>query len=355
MKIAIDLTPLYGRKWTGVELYAIDLYRSLMKCGYDVVPIFHAQNTIDKNPRAYVINQTNRLVLENIKLSRAISEIKADMALFPIFPPPINCYGGSMKIVPVIHDLTFLKFRETQNKAAKYYYTPKTKVALRKSDAIITISDTVRNELLEITSKPVYNCGEDISCDFLNCKWKADKQFLEKWNLVPHKYLISVSTIEPRKNFKYLLKVVKPFLVKNNMKLVLVGRKGWGKDKELETLIKEMGDLLVFTEYVSHECLVSLYHFAYAFALLSIYEGFGRTPFEAVACGCRKIILSDIPIFRETFGDAALYVPLNDVSACKQLFDNVSILPDIEEDFSVPFNVLEERLPKVLSIINDRI
>ena len=31
MKIAIDLTPLYGRKWTGVELYAIDLYHALFK------------------------------------------------------------------------------------------------------------------------------------------------------------------------------------------------------------------------------------------------------------------------------------------------------------------------------------
>ena len=355
MRIAIDLTPLYKRKKTGVELYAIDLYKSLMKIEVDVIPVFHGINEIDNNPNAYIIHETKRLWLENVSLPKSIKAIGADIALFPIFPPPINCYGGSTKIVPVIHDLTFLKFRETQNKAAKYYYTPKTKVALRKSDAIITISETVRNELLEITSLPVYNCGEDISSDFLNCKGKADEQFLEKWNLVSHKYLISVSTIEPRKNFKYLLKVVKPFLVKNNMKLVLVGRKGWGKDKELETLIKEMGDLLVFTEYVSHECLVSLYHFAYAFALLSIYEGFGRTPFESLACGCRKIILSDIPIFRKTFGDAALYVPLNDVSACMQLFDNVSTMPDIDEDFSVPFNVLAEKLPKVLSIINDRI
>lgn len=61
------------------------------------------------------------------------------------------------------------------------------------------------------------------------------------------------------------------------MKLVLVGRKGWGKDKELLCLINDMSDIIVFTEYVTHECLVSLYHYAHAFALLSIYEGFGRT------------------------------------------------------------------------------
>ena len=351
MKIAIDLTPLYKRKRTGVELYAIDLYKALMKIGVDVIPIFHAKNEIDDNQNAYIIPETKRLWLENVSLWKAIKDIGADIALFPIFPPPINSYKGRTKIVPIIHDLTFMKFRSTQNNAAKYYYNPKTLLALKKSDAIITISDTVRKELLEVTSLPVYNCGEDIAEEFNNCKGLADIKYLEKWNLSPYKYLISVSTIEPRKNFKYLLQVIRPFLIKNNMKLVLVGRKGWGKDKELEILIKDMGDLLIFTEYVSHECLVSLYHYAYAFALLSIYEGFGRTPFEAVACGCKKIILSDIPIFRETFGNAAYYIPLNDIDGCKQLLENISIVPDIDKDFPLPFNVLEQMLPKVLPII----
>ena len=43
MKILIDLTPLYGRKWTGVELYAIDLYRALLKTSHTVIPIFYTQ------------------------------------------------------------------------------------------------------------------------------------------------------------------------------------------------------------------------------------------------------------------------------------------------------------------------
>lgn len=55
MKIAIDLTPLYKRRRTGVELYAIDLYKALMKIGVDVIPIFHAVNEIDDNQNAYII------------------------------------------------------------------------------------------------------------------------------------------------------------------------------------------------------------------------------------------------------------------------------------------------------------
>ena len=107
MKIAIDLTPLYKRKRTGVELYAIDLYKALMKIGVDVIPIFHTQNEIDDNQNAYIISETKRLWLENVSLGKAIKDIGADIALFPIFPPPINSYRGD--IAP------FIIFTTTKN------------------------------------------------------------------------------------------------------------------------------------------------------------------------------------------------------------------------------------------------
>lgn len=44
MKVAIDLTPLFGRKRTGVEMYAIDLYRALLTTEHEIVPIFHVKN-----------------------------------------------------------------------------------------------------------------------------------------------------------------------------------------------------------------------------------------------------------------------------------------------------------------------
>lgn len=347
MKIAIDLTPLYGRKRTGVEMYAIDLYRALLATGHKIVPLFHVENEIDRNPDAIIVKKTHRLWLENRELTKAIRRVGADLALFPIFPPPLNAYGGKTRIISVIHDLTFRMFRETLNFAAKYYYTPKTYVALKRSDAILTISETVKKELSEVTRLPVFNCGENISSDFKTCRDKVSIEYLKNFNIEREKYIISVSTIEPRKNFKYMLKVVKPFLKKMGMKLVLVGRKGWGRDKELENLINEMEEWIVFTEYVSLECLMSLYHYAHAFALLSIYEGFGRTPFEAVACGCRRIILSDIEIFRETFDGNALFVPLGDEKQAGDMLLS-AVLPQVRQNFVLPFGLLEKRINMLL-------
>lgn len=352
MKITIDLTPLYGRKKTGVEMYAIDLYKALLSTTHKIIPIFHQENEIDNNENAVIIPYTQRLLLENWKLSCIIRKIKPDIALFPIFPPPLDIYFFcKSKIVPTIHDVAFLKYRNTINRAAKYYLAPKALLTFKKANAIITISETVKKELQTYTDKPICNCGENISAEYKDCTSKSSTKYLKRWNLVPYNYFISVSTIEPRKNFKYLLKVIKPLLEKKNMKLVLVGRKGWGKDEELRQLIKDSENHIIFTEYVSLDCLISLYHFAFSFALLSLDEGFGRTPFEAAACGCKKIILSDIAIFHETFEKNALFLPLDNVEICRNILQsNFDKMPSIKNDFDIPFSAIEKKIHSLFSI-----
>ena len=349
MRIAIDLTPLYGRKRTGVEMYAIDLYRALLTTGHQIVPIFHVKNEVDDNPNAYIISKRNRLWLENVSLSRAVRKVKADVVIFPIFPPPMDLYYGCRsKIYQTIHDTVFLRYRETQNFAAKYYHLPKCQLALKKLDGIITISETVKRQLREYTDKPVYNLGENIAAEYKNARQKADVRLLDKWGLKENGYYISVSTIEPRKNFDYLLEVIIPVLKEQNRKLVLVGRKGWGNNERLNKLVEQAGESVVFTDYVEQTELFSLYRYAYAFALLSKDEGFGRTPFEAVACGCRRIILSDIEIFHETFEGNTTFLPLDDKMSAKQLLNNEILAT---ETMDIPFRVIEKRIGDFISKI----
>lgn len=345
MKIAIDLTPLFNRKWTGIELYAIDLYKALLTTNHEIIPIFNQKNELDNNAKAYIIKRkTKRLLLENYYLSKAVRTIHADITIFPIFPPPIDLYiNQKTKIVPVIHDTAFIEYYYTLKFAAKYYLTPKAYISLRKSNFIITISESSKKKLEKYTNLRVVNWGENISKDFLNASKFIDVEDLKQFNLLPYEYYISVSTIEPRKNFKYLLKVIAPLLKKEKSKLVLVGRKGWGDDMELKKRIEELKDYLVFTEYVDIKVLQSLYHYANAFALLSLDEGFGRTPLEAIACGCNKIIVSDIDIFHETLGNSGNYLPLDDESYCISAFlDNQ--WERVKENFTIPFNVMEEKI-----------
>lgn len=349
MKIAIDLTSLYNRCHTGVEIFAIDLYRALLKTHHTIIPIFNVKNEIDNNPNAYIIPSRPRLWLENISIDLAIRKIQADIVFFPVFPPPITIYWGcKSKIYKILHDTIFFHHRKTLNIAAKYYYTPKMKVMIKKADAILTISHTIQKELEEITGREILYCGENIASEFKNANSKINIEYLNKWGLQSNQYLISVSTIEPRKNIKYLLKVIYKYLYENNMKLVLIGKVRETNDIELRDLIQRMKDVIIFTGYIENEYLYTLYKYSSAFILLSTHEGFGRTPFEAVACGCQKVILSDIAVFRENFDGNASFLPLNNIAFCEDFFSKNEFVT-ISDTFKIPFNTLENNLNTILN------
>jgi len=76
--------------------------------------------------------------------------------------------------------------------------------------------------------------------------------------------------------------------------------------------------------------LITLYKNSYSFILLSVYEGFGRTPLEALACGT-KIIVSDIPAFKESLGKYenknTIFVPLeNEDLAADVIYNSIETL-----------------------------
>lgn len=348
MKIAIDLTSLYNRQLTGVEIFAIDLYRALLKTRHTIIPIFNVKNEIDNNLNAYIIPSRPRLWLENISLDIAIRKIKADIVFFPVFPPPITIYWGcKSKIYKVLHDTIFFQHRTTLNLAAKYYYTPKMKLMIKKADKIMTISHSIQKELEEITGRQILYCGENISSEYIDVSKKINIEYIKKWNLKENQYLISVSTIEPRKNIKYLLQVIHKYLLDNNMKLVLIGKIRESNDTELKDIINKMKDVLIFTGYVEDKYMYTLYKYSAAFILLSTHEGFGRTPFEAVACGCKKIILSDIPVFRENFNGNASFLPLNNIAFCEK-FLSKGDFKSVSENFKIPFDIIEQNIKKIL-------
>lgn len=353
-KIAIDLTPLYDRPVTGLEVYGISLYRAILKTPNEIFPIFRIQNTLDNNKNSIIIPSKSRIITENILLTNAIKRLNPDIVLFPIFPPPLNCYKLRCKIIPTIHDLAFKKYSNTLSLKARLYLTPKYNKALKNSFKILTISDSVKSEI-EIESKvPVVNLGNEISNNYKLNQNVFDDNILTKFGLIKNQYVISVSTIEPRKNMKYLFEIWNDIIEQfPGYKLVLAGRKGWGTDNGLNEIFSKIEDSIIFTGFVDQSDLINLYHYANTFILLSLYEGFGRTPLEGLACGT-KVAVSDIPIFRETLNDVpcAVFLPLGNRQKAVQLFSN--FLNISYDNISCPerfFNSIEENVNANLSSI----
>ena len=99
--------------------------------------------------------------------------------------------------------------------------------------------------------------------------------------------------------------------------LLLCGRRGWKSEALHQSLARgQAAGWLCHPGYVDDVALAALYRHALAVACPSLYEGFGLPLAEAMAVGT-PVVASDIPVFREVAGDAAVFLPVDDVEAWK--------------------------------------
>ncbi len=121
------------------------------------------------------------------------------------------------------------------------------------------------------------------------------------------RYILYVSTIQPRKNHRTLLKAFKKFVEEypdhRDVALVLVGKWGWGyeKIKPIIEYLQQEGRLVHFEGNLSTTQLAQLYRHANLTVFPSLSEGFGLGAIEGIFAGTQRIALSDIPPHRELF------------------------------------------------------
>ncbi|MGD9971208.1 MAG: glycosyltransferase family 4 protein [Sulfuricurvum sp.] len=148
---------------------------------------------------------------------------------------------------------------------------------------------------------------------------------LQKFNIID-KYFLFLGTLEPRKNPLNTVKAFQEFKKShsdNPIKLVFAGRKGWLYDDVIDYIeYNSLHSEIIFTGYISDEEKYVLLKNAKAFVFLSIYEGFGIPPLEALKLGT-PCLLSDIPVFHELFEGNAFYVPYDNVETIAQRMNDI--------------------------------
>jgi glycosyltransferase involved in cell wall biosynthesis len=231
---------------------------------------------------------------------------RADVYHFTNYIRPPLTRGKS---VATVFDLSVVRFPETMESRNLTYLKKKLGGTVTDSDAVITCSASIAEELCE--SFPVARgkifpipLGIDKT---MKAPDAATTAAVRRRLGLTRPYLLMVGTLEPRKNIPFLLDVFEN-LNDFDGDLVLAGTRGWKYEPILQRMrSSRRADRIRHLEYVAEIDLPALYAGAELFVFPSLYEGFGLTPLEAMACGT-AVISAPAGSLAEVLGEAAVLV-----------------------------------------------
>ena len=198
---------------------------------------------------------------------------------------------------------------------------------IERAAAIVAISESTKRDFVEMMgADPARIHVIYPGCDArfgAEVDARAQAATLERYGL-RQPYLLYVGSLGPHKNVETLVRVFRRLRTDRRLphQLVLCGRAAWGPD-----VVKAAADLVaagdcVILDFVAAPDVPRLYHGAEAFAFLSLYEGFGLPPLEAMASGV-PVVVSSAGSLPEVVGDAALQVPPLDDAAIEDALHRV--------------------------------
>jgi glycosyltransferase involved in cell wall biosynthesis len=187
-------------------------------------------------------------------------------------------------------------------------------IAIRRSSALITISDAIRDELgkrypAALSKALVTYPAADPR--FSPQPGENDDLTLRTLGM-RRPYVLVTGTVEPRKNLPRLIEAFAGLdeNARGGRELVLAGSRGWGT-QPTDSLVSAHRDCVRALGWVPEEKLPCLYRHAEVFCYVSLYEGFGIPVLEAMQSGT-AVLTSSTSSMPEVGGDAASYVDPRD-------------------------------------------
>lgn len=239
---------------------------------------------------------------------------RADLYHFPNFIlPPLS---SRAKAVVTIHDMAFMKFPAFAEDRNRRYLEARIRDTVRRADAVVTDSEVSAvdiRELLGVEAGRVHAIPLGVNPSIKRASDQAVERVKRQFNL-DRPYLLSVSTVEPRKNLAFMIDVFDR-LGSFDGELVLAGMPGWKSDPIFAAMRSaKRAARIRYIRYVDDADLPALYTGATAFLCTSHYEGFGLPPVEAMACGT-PVVSSGGGALAEVLGNAATVVAKFDPDA----------------------------------------
>ena len=290
-----------SQELTGVQRYAREIILELDKLipkGFIclAIPVNGTQSINLENIEIRVIGKHTGTVWEQIDFPRYAKKNQ----LIPINlcgPSPISFPG-----IVVLHDVTFKAYPETFTKRFRLWYEILFRNSLKKAKCLVTISKFSENEI-----KKYYH--SDRTFKIIPNAWQhfdrihEDRDTLSRYRLIAGNYYFTLGSLKPNKNLSWIAECAK----QNPGELFVVA--GGVNEKNFENGMGfSVPSNMKLIGYVGDEEAKELMSKCKVFLFPSLYEGFGIPPLEALSSGCKRVLVSDIPVMHEIFGDAISYI-----------------------------------------------
>jgi glycosyltransferase involved in cell wall biosynthesis len=231
---------------------------------------------------------------------------------------PYGIHSTKVPAVVTIHDLIFMRFPEFYKTLDREIYRSKVKYACSSAHKIIAISEQTKEDIirfLNVDANKIEVVYQSVSPVFF--EHNNSENLRTKYNL-SKQFILSVGTLEPRKNQLTILKALHS--EKTDTQIVFIG-KSTSYIKRLHDFINvnNLSRQVKFLNNIPENDLAGLYKMARLSVYISHFEGFGLPVIESMASGC-PVITSNVSCLPETAGDAAiLCAPGNFTELGKQI------------------------------------
>ena len=272
----------------------------------------------------------------NLNLPAMLRRLGADLFHGPAFLAPFR--KTPFRKVVTINDMIAFRFPETYSWKFSRYVRFATRLSARAADRIIAPSCSARDDLEQILDIPRHKIDmipHHVSPHFKPCP-PGEKQVMRQKYKLPERYILCVSTLEPRKNQITLVKAFEILREKSDFphKLVLVGGRGHDSEKILRTIRNSpRSDDIIHFERMEGEALRACYWCADLFVLPSFYEGFGLPVLEAMQSGV-PVIAGDASSLPELVGEGGILVPPGSEKQLAETMIQMLSSPELRAEYS---------------------
>lgn len=219
--------------------------------------------------------------------------------------PPIHPRNS----IVTVHDLGFKFFPDAHPPLQRAYLDTSTRWNVRAARHVLADSVATRDDICKFYGTPaekIHVVYPSYNADIFKPTRDptAIGRVRNKYAL-PERYLISVGTLHPRKNYARLIEAFTA--IPPEYSLVIVGKRGW-RAEELISLVHNLNltQRVRFLDYAPMEDLPALYAGAQLAVFPSLYEGFGFPALEAQACDT-PLVASRLSSLPEVAGEGAMY------------------------------------------------